>query len=91
VPKLPIFGLWFFNPSTIDRVLHVWIGALLAGAFLVLSVHAYYLLKGRYIEISKKAFLIALVVATIFSLSQLHSGHASAGGCTKSTGKTCST
>jgi len=72
------FWAMVFNPSTIDRVLHVWIGALLAGAFLVLSVHAYYLLKGRYIEISKKAFLIALVVATIFSLSQLHSGHASA-------------
>ncbi|HRS18036.1 MAG TPA: cytochrome ubiquinol oxidase subunit I [Bacteroidales bacterium] len=74
------FWAMVFNPSTIDRVLHVWIGALLAGAFLVLSVHAYYLLKGRYIEISKKAFLIALVVATIFSLSQLHSGHASAVG-----------
>ncbi len=74
------FWAMVFNPSTVDRVLHVWIGALLAGAFLVLSVHAYYLLKGRYIEISKKAFLIALVVATVFSLSQLHSGHASAVG-----------
>jgi cytochrome d ubiquinol oxidase subunit I len=57
-----------------------WPGAFLAGAFLVLSVHAYYLRKGRFVDISKKAFRIALVVATIFSLSQLVSGHSSANG-----------
>lgn len=74
------FWAMVFNPSSMDRLLHVWIGALLAGAFLVLSVHAYYILKGRYIEISKKAFKIALTVATILSLSQLFSGHKSAHG-----------
>lgn len=74
------FWAMVFNPSSVDRLTHVWIGAFLAGAFLVLSVHAYYLLKGRYIEISKKAFKIALTVATIFSLSQLFTGHKSAEG-----------
>jgi cytochrome d ubiquinol oxidase subunit I len=69
-----------FNPSSMDRLIHVWIGALLAGAFLVLSVHAYYLIKGRYVELSKKAFKIALTVATVLSLSQLFSGHQSAHG-----------
>ncbi|GEO19792.1 cytochrome ubiquinol oxidase subunit I [Cyclobacterium qasimii] len=69
-----------FNPSSVDRLIHTWQGAFLAGAFLVLSVHAYYLRKGRYIDISKKAFKIALVVATIFSLAQLVSGHSSANG-----------
>jgi cytochrome d ubiquinol oxidase subunit I len=69
-----------FNPSSMDRLVHSWQGAFLAGAFLVLSVHAYYLRKGRYVEISKKAFKIALVVATVFSLSQLVSGHSSADG-----------
>jgi cytochrome d ubiquinol oxidase subunit I len=63
-----------------DRLTHVWIGALLSGAFLVLSVHAYYIIKERYVEISKKAFKIALTVATILSLSQLLSGHKSAHG-----------
>jgi cytochrome d ubiquinol oxidase subunit I len=29
-----------FNPSSVDRLLHVWVGAFLAGSFLVLSVHA---------------------------------------------------
>ncbi|MFY0686514.1 MAG: cytochrome ubiquinol oxidase subunit I [Cyclobacteriaceae bacterium] len=69
-----------FNPSSVDRLTHVWIGAFLAGAFLVLSVHGYYLSKGRYVEISQKAFKIALIVATVFSLSQLVTGHHSADG-----------
>jgi cytochrome d ubiquinol oxidase subunit I len=74
------FWAMVFNPSSIDRIIHVWQGAFLAGAFLVLSVHAYYLLKGRYIDISKKAFKIALTVATLISLTQLVSGHSSADG-----------
>jgi cytochrome d ubiquinol oxidase subunit I len=74
------FWAMVFNPSSIDRLVHTWQGSFLAGAFLVLSIHAYYLRKGRYTEISKKAFKIALVVATVFSLSQLVSGHSSADG-----------
>ena len=74
------FWAMVFNPSSVDRLLHVWIGAFLAGAFLVLSVHAYYLLKGRHVELSKKAFKIALGVATVFSLAQLVVGHHSANG-----------
>lgn len=72
------FWAMVFNPSSVDRIIHVWQGAFLAGAFLVLSVHAYYLLKGRYVEISKKAFKVALGLATIISLTQLFSGHRSA-------------
>ena len=74
------FWAMVFNPSSVDRLIHTWQGAFLAGAFLVLSVHAYYIRKGRYTEISKKAFKIALTVATVISLSQLLSGHSSAKG-----------
>jgi cytochrome d ubiquinol oxidase subunit I len=77
------FWAMVFNPSSMDRLVHTWQGSFLAGAFLVLSVHAYYLRKERYTEISKKAFKIALVVATVFSLSQLVSGHSSADGVAK--------
>ncbi len=77
------FWAMIFNPSSMDRLFHVWIGALLAGAFLVLSVHAYYIVKGRFVQISYKAFKIALTVATILSLSQLLSGHKSADGVAK--------
>ncbi|MEZ4962284.1 MAG: cytochrome ubiquinol oxidase subunit I [Saprospiraceae bacterium] len=74
------FWAMVFNPSSVDRLTHVWIGAFLAGAFLVLSVHAFYILKNRHVEISKKAFKIALVVATVSSLAQLFTGHHSANG-----------
>ncbi len=77
------FWAMVFNPSSIDRLTHVWLGALLSGTFLVLSVHAYYLIKGRYVSISKKAFKIALIVATVFSIAQLFTGHKSADGVAK--------
>jgi cytochrome bd ubiquinol oxidase subunit I len=69
-----------FNPSSMDRLFHVWIGAFLAGAFLVISVHAFYLLRDRYIELSQKALKIALMVATVSALLQLLTGHHSADG-----------
>ncbi len=74
------FWAMVFNPSSVDRILHVWIGALIAGAFLVMSVHAWYLLKGRFVLLSKKAFVIALSVAAIVSVLQLVTGHSSANG-----------
>ena len=74
------FWAMVFNPSSVDRLSHVWIGSFLAGAFLIISVHAYYLLKNRHIEVSKRAFKIALVVALVASLSQLFTGHRSADG-----------
>jgi cytochrome d ubiquinol oxidase subunit I len=74
------FWAMVFNPSSVDRLLHVWLGAFLAGAFLVLSVHAYYLLRDRYVELSQKAFKIALSVAIVFSLGQLMTGHRAADG-----------
>ncbi len=77
------FWAMVFNPSSVDRILHVWLGAFLAGAFLILSVHAYYIIKGRYVAISKKAFKITLAVATLFSLAQLATGHSSAEGVAK--------
>jgi len=77
------FWAMVFNPSSVDRLIHVLLGAFLAGTFLVLSVHAYYLLKGRYTAISKKAFKITLIAATITSLAQLAAGHKSAEGVAK--------
>ena len=80
--KAVITDFWamVFNPSSVDRIWHVWQGAFLAGIFLVLSVHAWYLLKGRHVEISKKAFKVTLIIATVVCLLQLVSGHSSADG-----------
>ncbi|HEY1055043.1 MAG TPA: cytochrome ubiquinol oxidase subunit I, partial [Emticicia sp.] len=72
-----------FNPSSMDRLSHVIIGAFLAGSFLVLSVNAYYILRNKHLEMAKSGFKIALVVATISSLMQLLTGHHSADGVAK--------
>ena len=77
------FWAMVFNPSSVDRINHVWIGSFLSGAFLVLSVNAYYILKNKFLDIAKPAFKIALAVATIFSLAQLYVGSRSADGVSK--------
>jgi cytochrome d ubiquinol oxidase subunit I len=77
------FWAMVFNPSSVERLSHVWIGALLAGAFFVLSVNAYYIVKKKHIEIAQKGFKIALIVAIAASYIQLFSGHKSADGVAK--------
>ena len=72
------FWAMVFNPSSVDRLWHVWNGSFLAGAFLVLSISAFYLLKNKHVALSRKAFKISLVVATVFSVLQAVSGHSSA-------------
>ncbi|MEW6757319.1 MAG: cytochrome ubiquinol oxidase subunit I [Acidobacteriota bacterium] len=67
-----------FNPSTVDRLVHVLIAAFLTGSFFVLSVSAFYLLKKRHVEFAKASMRIALVLAITASLAQLVSGHSSA-------------
>jgi cytochrome d ubiquinol oxidase subunit I len=74
------FWAMVFNPSSVDRLLHVISGAWLAGAFLVISVSAYYLLKKRHPEFAKSSIKIALLLACFASLFQLFTGHQSAVG-----------
>lgn len=62
------FWAMVFNPSSMDRLSHAVIGSFLAGSFLVLSVSAWYLLKGRFVASSKAAFKIGLAVATVSGL-----------------------
>ncbi|MFN3695324.1 MAG: cytochrome ubiquinol oxidase subunit I, partial [Ignavibacterium sp.] len=77
------FWAMVFNPSSVDRLLHTISGCWLAGAFLVISVAAYYLLKDKHIRFAKSSIRIALVMALIASLFQLFTGHQSAVGVAK--------
>lgn len=77
------FWAMVFNPSSIERLAHVLSGSWLAGAFLVLSVSAFYLLKNKHIEFAKASFKIALGLALFASLFQLFTGHQSAIGVSK--------
>ena len=64
-----------FNPSSVQRLTHVLVGAMIMGSFFVLSVTSYYIVKGRHLSFSKRAFKIALPVAIIFSLMAPFTGH----------------
>ncbi|MEM8628721.1 MAG: cytochrome ubiquinol oxidase subunit I [Chlamydiota bacterium] len=68
--------LW--NPSSLDRLVHVILGCWLAGFFFVLSVGCYYLLHRRH---EKEAFVmikISLFFSLIILLLQVISGDSSA-------------
>jgi cytochrome bd ubiquinol oxidase subunit I len=72
-----------FNPSSMERLSHVLSGCWLAGAFLVISIAAYYIIKNRHIRFAVSSIKIALVIAAIASLLQLFTGHQSAVGVSK--------
>lgn len=74
------FWAMLFNPSSLERLGHVLCGCWQAGAFLVLSVSAYYLLKQRHQEFARASLRVGLAVAVVASLLQLVTGHASAEG-----------
>ncbi len=76
VIKAEITSFWqvVFNPSTLDRLLHVLLGAEMAGAFLVISISAWYILKNRHMEIATRSLKIGLAAAVIGSVLQLFSG-----------------
>lgn len=80
--KAVITNFWevLNNPSAMDRLAHVIIGAWLAGAFLVISVSAFYLLRRRHIDLATRAFKMSLIVATTCVLLQLISGDSTARG-----------
>jgi cytochrome bd ubiquinol oxidase subunit I len=67
-----------FNPSSIERLVHVLLGSFIVGAFFVLSVSAFYLIKGRHLEFARCSFTIALVFAAAASLAEGVSGDSQA-------------
>jgi cytochrome d ubiquinol oxidase subunit I len=75
--RAEILDFWamVFNPSTMHRLVHVWLGAFIMGAFFIMSISAYYLLKRRHEEFATRSFDGALVLATISSVAILVSGH----------------
>jgi cytochrome bd ubiquinol oxidase subunit I len=67
-----------FNPSTINRWAHTLIGAFILGSFFIMSISAYYLLRGRHEEFARRSFSGGLLFATIASLAALVSGDSNA-------------
>jgi cytochrome bd ubiquinol oxidase subunit I len=67
-----------FNPSTVNRLVHTLIGAFVLGSFFVMSISAYYLLRGRHEEFARRSFSGGLLFATIASIAALVSGDSNA-------------
>ncbi|MFW5702285.1 MAG: cytochrome ubiquinol oxidase subunit I, partial [Bacteroidota bacterium] len=76
------FWAMVFNPSTLERYSHVLSASMGTGAFFVMSISAYYLLKKKYVDFAKASLKIALVFAILSTLLQLFTGHLSAMGIT---------
>ena len=72
-----------FNPSMVDRLSHTICGAWQAGAFLVISISAWYLLNNKFTEFARASLRVGLAGALVASLLQLVSGHTSAQGVAK--------
>jgi cytochrome bd ubiquinol oxidase subunit I len=68
------------NPSAVDRICHVLIAAWLTGVFLVISVSAYYLLKGRHLDFATRCIKVGLIVAASAVILQGISGDSTARG-----------
>jgi cytochrome d ubiquinol oxidase subunit I len=68
------FWAMVLNPSSLVRLGHVILGCWMAGAFLVISISAYYMLKKRHLQFSYNSMRIALYVAFITAILQLFSG-----------------
>lgn len=76
-PRAEITDFWamVFNPSSMERLWHVWSGSLILGGAFVASIAAYYVLRGRHEWFARHSFLIGLGVLTVGSWSAGISGH----------------
>lgn len=73
--ELTDFWAAVFNPSTLPRYLHTIDASLIVGAFFMMGISAWYLLRDRHAEAAKRAFTAALVVGFLASVGALGLGH----------------
>ena len=83
--RAEIIDFWamVFNPSTVERLSHTLCGAWQAGAWLIVSVSAWYLLRRRHVQFAQRSIRVGLTVALLASFLQLATGHLSAHGVAK--------
>ena len=69
------FWALVFNPSTVHRLTHVLLGCFIMGAFFIMSISAWYLLKHKHELFARHSFSGALILATVASIAIAFSGH----------------
>lgn len=76
VVRAEIVDFWavVFNPSFLNRITHVWIGAFVLGAFFIMSISAWYILQRKHEDFAKRSFAGALVLGLLASIAAAVSG-----------------
>lgn len=79
-PRAVVTHFWdmVLNPSIGDRLVHVILSCWITGAFFVLSVGAYYLLRKKHRTAAQSMIKLGLIVGFAALFLQLFSGHSSA-------------
>jgi len=80
--KAVVTNFWemIFNPSSMDRLVHVLLGCWLTGLFLIISISAFYMLKNRHRDFAKKSMKVALALSCFVLILQLISADSTARG-----------
>jgi cytochrome d ubiquinol oxidase subunit I len=74
-PVLRDFFSAVFNPSTLPRFIHTVDACLITGAFFVIGIAAWLLLKGLHRDLARRSVRAAVVLGALASLAQLPIGH----------------
>lgn len=79
-PRAEVTDFWavVFNPSSMERLQHTLAGAWSSGAFLLLSVGAWYLLKKKHEDFAKKSIKVGLCIAFAATAISVMTGSKSA-------------
>ncbi|MEI8347111.1 MAG: cytochrome ubiquinol oxidase subunit I [Pseudomonadota bacterium] len=74
--KAVLVNFWAaaFNSATIPTYLHTINGALVTGAFFVMGLSAWFILKGQHLEFAKKSLIHSMIYALISALLVLGTG-----------------
>lgn len=77
-PRAEIVDFWamVFNPSAVERLLHVWAGSGILGGAFVCSIAAWYLLHGRHEWFARRSFIVGQLLVLLSVLGSFVSGHA---------------
>lgn len=73
----------YFNPSSIDRLVHTILGCYILGAFILMSVGAYYLLRNRHVKFGRFSVRLGLFTGIITLVLMLFSAHDTSRGVAK--------
>lgn len=76
-PRAEIVDFWamVFNPSSVERLLHVWAGSGILGGAFVCSIAAWYLLRGEHAWFARRSFIVGQILVLLSVLGSFVSGH----------------